>query len=58
MDWTSYMKCRQLFREIDREELLKANSREMENLVERWTNPELPQLIFQYMSKMKPKSKL
>jgi hypothetical protein len=58
LDWVSYVKTRQLFKDVDRESLLKTSRREIDNLIDRWTNPDLPRLIAEYMSKIKSKSKL
>lgn len=58
LDWASYLKSRQLFRDIDRKTLLETNRREVDNLVERWCNPELPRLMMEYMANVKSKSKL
>ena len=58
LDWASYLKARQLFRDIDRKALLETNRKEVDNLVERWCNPELPRLMMEYMANVKSKSKL
>jgi peroxisomal 3,2-trans-enoyl-CoA isomerase len=58
LDWVSYLNARKLFRDLDRATLLKANAKEVDNLVDRWCNPELPRLLMEYMSKVKLRSKL
>lgn len=52
------MSARKLFRDNDRKQLMDVNKRECKNLIERWTNPELPNLLAQYMSRVKSKAKL
>ena len=52
------MASRKLFKDKDRKVLLEANSKECANLVERWTHPNLPNHLVEYMMKVKSKSKL
>ena len=58
LEWNSYMKARWMFRIVDHQNLLDANERECENLVERWCNPDLPRHLMEYMQKVKAKPKL
>jgi hypothetical protein len=58
LDWESYIDARKLFKDLDRPVLLDINKREMDNLHKRWTDPEFPIKIMDYMSKMKTKPKL
>ena len=39
------------------EPMLKANREENKNLVERWTNPDLPAYLMNYMAKRKENKK-
>jgi peroxisomal 3,2-trans-enoyl-CoA isomerase len=58
LDWASYMEARRLMRLPDKENLLIANELELDNLIQRWCNPELPSFIAQTLSAMKQKPKL
>lgn len=58
LEWNSYVTARELFREREAKILLEVNQRECSNLVQRWTNPDLPAHLMQYMARVKQQPKL
>lgn len=58
LEWLSYLSTRKIFRDNERKVLLDVNRRECANLVERWSHPNLPAHLAEYMMKIKAKPKL
>jgi hypothetical protein len=58
LDWQSYVNGRRLFKEKEVPILLEVAKREIENLIERWLNPDLMSIIAKHMQKMKKWAKL
>ena len=58
LDWQSYVNGRRLFREREIPILLEVAKREVENLIERWLNPDLMSIIAKHIQKMKKWAKL
>jgi len=58
LEWESYLSARQLFRDTERENLLRVNIKECKNLVERWCHPNLPAHLAEYIMRVKNKAKL
>ena len=49
LEWLSYLATRKLFRDKERQQLLTVNHNECVNLIERWSHPNLPNHMAQYM---------